>query len=102
MSSQKIKNIKHGAIVLANDLRTGLTSYLCEDGSWSDNLHAAWVVTNDADADQAKLLAANATDANDVTGAYLVDTTVDGLPTHIREHLRTTGPSVAYLSTAFR
>ncbi|MFK7893593.1 MAG: DUF2849 domain-containing protein [Granulosicoccus sp.] len=99
MSSHDLKNIDKGAILLASDLRTGLTVYLRRDSSWSSNAREAWVVTNDAEADKAKTLGANSESANEVMEPYLVDTTETGDPTHIREHLRTTGPSVDYLAT---
>lgn len=99
MSTHHVKNIKAGAILLANDLRTGLTVYLQRDGQWSSSQGQAWIVTNDAEAEEAKALGAISADNNDVMEPYLVDTTTDGDPTHIREQLRTTGPSVAYIAT---
>lgn len=99
MSTHHVKNVKAGAILLANDLRTGLTVYLQRDGSWSSSQEQAWIVTNDAEAEEAKALGAISADNNDVMEPYLVDTTPDGDPTHIREQLRTTGPSVEYIAT---
>ena len=91
--------IKNGAIVVANDLRTGLTVCLGNDWGWGDNWMEAWVITNDAEANAAMLFAQTAVANNDVIDPYLVDTTPEGKPTHTRERLRITGPSVDYLST---
>jgi len=99
MSSHNVKSIKQGAILVANNLRTGLTVYLTEKNSWSEELQDAWIIRNDAEADQAKTFGAESSDANEVMDPYLVDTTQEGHPTHIREHLRTTGPSVCYQSS---
>lgn len=98
MSTHDVKSIDKGAILLANNLRTGLTVYLRRDGSWSPNSGEAWIVTNDTEAEQAKEFGATSASANEVMDPYLVDTTDAGNPTHIREHLRTTGPSVNYLT----
>lgn len=99
MSSHKVKSIESSAILLANNLRTGLTVYLRDDSGWSANRQDAWILTNDAEADMAKAIGARAAADNDVIDPYLVDTTLEGDPTHIRERLRTTGPSVDYLPT---
>ncbi len=99
MSSHSVKNIEQGAILLANDLRTGRTVYLRKDGNWSTAKEDAWIVTSESESEQAKALGKISTDDNEVMDAYLVDTTYDGDPTHIREQLRTTGPSINYLST---
>ncbi len=100
MSSHSVKNIQQGAILVANDLRTGLTVCLANDDSWSINWLDARVITNEDEALSAEAFAAKAVANNDVIDPYLVDTTPDGNPTHTRERLRTTGPSVDYLSTA--
>ncbi len=100
MSSHKVKNIEAGAIMLANDLRTGLTVYLQENKEWSLTLQNAWVIRSDAEASMANATGAQAVNDNDVTDPYLVATTIDGKPTHIRECLRTTGPSIEYLPAA--
>ncbi len=98
MSTHDVKNVDQGAIMLANDLRTGLTVYLRRDGSWSATISDAWIMSNDSEAEQAKVLGENSSKANEVMDPYLVDTTESGDPTHIREQLRTSGPSVNYLA----
>ena len=99
MSTHDVKSVDKGAIMLANDLRTGLTVYLKRDGSWSTESSEAWIMTNDTEAGKAKELGAKSTHANEVMDPYLVDTTDEGDPTHIREQLRTSGPSVNYLTS---
>ena len=100
MSSHNVKNIQNGAILIANDLRTGMTVYLGNDNGWSTNWAEAWVITDDAKAGSAMMFAAKAVANNEVIDPYLVDTTPEGQPTHTRERLRTTGPSVDYLSVS--
>lgn len=99
MSSHSVKKIQQGAILVANDLRTGLTVCLANDDSWSINWQDARLITNEDEANLAEAFAAKAVANNDVIDPYLVDTTREGNPIHTREHLRTTGPSVDYVST---
>jgi len=102
MSSHSVTQIKHGAIYIANELCTGQTVCLTVDDRWSTNWQDAWVITSEESASSAILLAAKAVADNRVIDPYLVDTSPEGNPTHKRERLRLTGPSVDYLSTTNR
>ncbi len=97
MATHDVKTVKEAAIVLANDLRSGLTVYLTEQGVWSVNFDDAWRLTSDESASDAMKKAAESENNNEVVGAYLVDATSTGLPTHVRERLRVEGPSIQYL-----
>lgn len=100
MSSSTVNNIQNGAIVVANDLRTGMTVCLGNNHRWSVNWQEAWVITNDLAANSAMEFAAKSIANNDVIDAYLVYINADGEPSHTRERLRKTGPSVDYLSNS--
>jgi Protein of unknown function (DUF2849) len=81
----------------ANRLRDGLVVFLSEYGTWSPWLHDAQVARSKDEA--AKLEARGGQDSklNLVVGHYLIDVLEDGgtlRAAHIREHLRTLGPSV--------
>jgi len=97
MASHDVKSIKDCAVLLANDLRSGLTVYLTKDGQWSDVIDLAWHLTDDETAEKAKRIAAQSEQNNQVVGSYLVDTSTAGEPSHIRERIRVDGPSVEYL-----
>jgi len=97
MATHNVKEIKDCALLLANDLRTGLTVYLTETGNWSENFEDAWRLIDNATADKALAFAIEAEADNTVIGPYLVDAATDGVPTHIRELLRVDGPSINYL-----
>lgn len=82
-------------ILTANDLVSGLSVFLAEDGSWTEDWRKARVA---GDAGSAALLEAAgqaAVAANRVVGAYLVEVRVgvDGAPepVHYRERLRVLG-----------
>lgn len=83
--------------MLANDLRSGLTVYLTEQGNWSENFEESWYLQNDSIAASAMKKAAESERNNEVVGAYLVDASSKGLPTHVRERLRVEGPSIQYI-----
>jgi len=97
MATHDVKTIKEAAVLIANNLRTGLTVYLTEQSTWTTSYENAWRLTDDATADKAMLHAARSEQNNEVVGAYLVDAETAGLPTHVRERLRVEGPSIKYL-----
>jgi len=97
MASPDVKEIKDAAILLANDLRTGITVYFTEAGSWTEKHDKAWLLTTDAMAEKAMQQATKSESNNEVVGAYLVDATSTGFPTHVRERIRVEGPSIEYL-----
>jgi len=99
MSSNKIKNINNGAIIVANDLKTGHSMYFTIENSWSEHIELAQVITSD---DEAKLRLNEASEDEDdnlVLDPYLVETDSTGVPVHIREQIRASGPSVAVRAT---
>jgi len=97
MASHNVKKIKDCAVVIANDLRTGLTVYLTDEHSWTDELPLAMRLYDDESATNAMSIAHLAEQENTVIGSYLIDATQAGEPTHIREQLRVKGPSIQYI-----
>jgi len=84
-------------IVIANDLRSGITVFLTTGGEWSEHVTEALVVTDDNGASDALATAASAESANRVTGAYLADSNKQGAPLVLREFMRVHGPSIDYM-----
>lgn len=95
MDNVKQKSAAAG-IIIANDLRTGLTVFLTAGGDWSEQVAAAWIVPTDH-SERAMLIAAEAESRNLVTGVYLTECDDLGRPLTLRERLRIKGPSVDYL-----
>lgn len=80
-------------VVTANHLLEGDVIYLTADDRWTRQLHAAEVLTDEADAQMRLLFAAAQSDA--VVGAYLADVVLqpDGpRPAHLRDIVRQAGP----------
>ncbi len=96
MASHEVKHVKSNALVLANDLRSGLTVYLGQNNQWTTKVGDALNITSDEAATHALQVAADAEKASIIIGPYLVDATDAGVPTHIRELLRVDGPSINY------
>jgi len=96
MASHDVKNVKDCAVVLANDLLSGLTVYLKEDGTWSEISTQAWRLNDDETATRAMALALESEQDNIIIGAYLADASTSGVPSHIRERIRVDGPSINY------
>jgi len=96
MASHDVKNIKECALVVANDLRTGLTVYLSQSEQWSDTIAQAWRLYDDETAQIAMQLARESELANQVIAPYLVDASKTGGPSHIREKIRVDGPTILY------
>ncbi|KAE9629746.1 DUF2849 domain-containing protein [Parasedimentitalea maritima] len=81
-------------VITANHLIEGDVIYLTAADTWSRDLAAAELITDEAHA-QLRLLDAQSQPAT-VVGAYLADATsgTNGPePTHFREEFRRTGPS---------
>lgn len=94
MSSNKLKTIETGAILIANDLQSGSTVYLTDQNSWSSSALEAMVMRSDEEA-SIRLAAAKIDEAASVIlDPYLVETDVQGNPVHIRERIRVTGPGL--------
>jgi hypothetical protein len=83
-------------IIVANDLRTGLTVFLTAGGEWAEQVAAAWIVPSEH-RERAMQVAAEAESRNSVTGVYLTECDDLGRPLTLRERLRIKGPSVDYL-----
>lgn len=96
MAGKKSKPVKASSLLLANNLRTGLTVYLTDSGDWSLEADEAWRLIDETAEKTAMAFAAEAERNNTVVGPYLVDALSDGSPTHIREQLRVAGPSINY------
>ena len=96
MAPKKIntKGSRQPGIIMANDLRSGLTVYLTAAGEWSQHVSEALVVADESTASDALRVAAAAEADNRVTGAYLTDSDGRGEPTVLREILRVQGPSI--------
>lgn len=81
-------------VVTASDLLEGDVIYLTADDSWTRDLAAAEVITDEAHA-QLRLLEAER-QSDRVVGPYLADVLPSRSgpqPTHFREEFRRTGPS---------
>lgn len=91
------KPIQIAEVLTANRLSDGLVVFLTADDSWAEEIEQATIASTKTDAKEleSKGLAAEAN--NLVVGPYLIAVMEDnGRPraAHIREHLRTRGPSV--------
>jgi len=77
-------------IVTASDLLQGDVIYLTADDHWSRQIGRAEVISDEAHA-QMRLL--DASQQNNIVGAYLADIAPGHQTTHFREEFRATGPS---------
>lgn len=76
----------------ANELLSGLSVWMTADFSWSRAYEDALLTEDEATVETMQLTAEKSEKANDVVGAYFIDT-VDGKPARYRERFRTHGPS---------
>ena len=76
----------------ANELRSGLSVWMTADFGWSQNYQDALLTEDEAAIETMQAKAEAAEQANEVVGAYFIDT-VDGKPARYRERFRTHGPS---------
>ena len=84
-------------ILTANILRTGLVVFLTRDHAWSEKVDEAAVANTEEDAKALEVKGVDDKIANLIVDPYLVDVVVeDGKikAAHIRERIRTLGPSV--------
>ena len=84
-------------VLTANHLKSGHVVFLGEGGSWSAWIDEAVVARTKERAAELDSKGAEQTKLNVVVGAYLVDVVEENgklKAAHIREHLRTLGPSV--------
>ncbi len=96
MKNNRENDDKRMGIIIANDLRSGLTVFLTVAGEWTEQLSEAMVVVDEIGASDALSIAAKDEADNIVTGAYLTDSSESGEPIVLREALRVCGPSVDY------
>ena len=76
----------------ANELRSGLSVWMTKDLTWSRDYADALLTEDEATILRMQETADVAEKANDVVGAYFIDT-ADGRPTRYRERFRTHGPT---------
>lgn len=84
-------------VLTANHLRDGLVVFFADGNAWSPRLDDAVVARSPAAATELEARGNAAAKANLVVGPYLVDVAEEAgrlRAVHIREHLRTLGPSV--------
>ena len=84
-------------VLTANFLRDGLVVFMTDGAAWSPWIEDAAIATSKETALELEGKGNIAAKANLVVGPYLIDVLDDnGRPraTHIREHLRTLGPTV--------
>lgn len=84
-------------VLTANDLVDGSVVFLRADGVWSRWIAEAAVADGEAASEHLLQAAHGAVADNEVVEPYLIEVVQqDGAPraSHIREHLRTLGPSV--------
>ncbi|MEM9600508.1 MAG: DUF2849 domain-containing protein [Pseudomonadota bacterium] len=91
MSGLKHKG-KGPQAMTANALKSGLNVWMTPDFGWSQDYADALLTEDDATIETMDRLAREAEQANQVVGAYFIDT-VDGKPARYRERFRTHGPS---------
>jgi hypothetical protein len=106
MAAVKIKDYSSGVAVVANDLLTGRSVYLDRSNSWLlldgsqlDNVRKAH---NEQNAGELLTKAVADVVANIIVDPYLIQLDPSGVPVHIRERLRVSGPSIPFLSTVSR
>lgn len=80
-------------VLTANDLRNGAVVFLDKAGGWTTRIAKAEVIVDSARA-AALLEAANARQATELVGPYLIDVdAATGKPLHLREQIRAEGPT---------
>lgn len=97
LNGEKPSSERQPQIVIANDLRSGLTVFLTASGEWSEQVTDALVVVDENSVGEALRIAEIDEATNKVTGAYLADSNEQGAPLELRELLRVGGPSVDYM-----
>lgn len=82
-------------VMAGNDLRSGRVVYLAAEGSWTDEFLQASKLSDNGDIAAAEKHAEQAVDTDQVVDPYLVSVVAGrgGMPTHIRERIRQSGPT---------
>lgn len=84
-------------ILTANELTTGMVVFFAPDGRWIPDINEAEVAVDKEHADILEGAGREAVAAQTVVDPYLVEVERSGgglRPTHIRERIRTLGPTV--------
>ncbi len=88
-----------GKVITANRLSDGTVVFLSQSGRWSEAIEASIVAVGPDAVAALNAAGQQAEAANHVTGSYLIDVERRQgrvLPVHIRERIRTHGPTVQY------
>lgn len=100
MAAVKIKDYSQGVVVVANDLLSGRSVYLANAKSWlqldGSQLNLAAVVFDEQAANDLLREASADVLANIIVDPYLIQLDRSGLPIHIRERLKVSGPSINF------
>ena len=91
MSNAKHKG-KGPQAMTANELHSGLSVWMTPDFGWSQTYKDALLTEDDDIIEKMESVAEAAEAANEVVGAYFIDTE-DGVPARYRERFRTHGPT---------
>lgn len=100
MAAVKIKDYSHGVMLIANNLLSGHSVYLNENHQWvllEDLPQGQAAIAHSEEAAADLLASINPKDALcPVVDPYVIQLNSDGMPSHSRELLRATGPSIRY------
>ena len=91
----------NGHVLTANRLSDGLVVFLTPANTWSEQINEAVLAQEPLAIGGLEKRGQEFEAANLVTGAYLVEAErLEGsiTPTHVRERIRASGPTVAYLA----
>lgn len=100
MAAVKIKDYSYGVMLIANNLLSGHSVYLNSDHQWSllEDLSQGQATIVHSEKEAAELLASiNPEDSLcPVVDPYIIQLDGNRKPSHSRELLRATGPSIRY------
>ena len=100
MAAVKIKNYSNGVLLVANKLLSGRSVYFSNEQQWlplADLHQDRAAIAYSEEAANELLVAVNAKDARcSVVDPYIIQLDGKGQPSHSRELLRATGPSIRY------
>ncbi len=100
------KKIKGDQIFTGQLLREGLVVYFTADENWSTDLQQAVVATSDDELTELEMKIESISHKNDVIDVYPFVVVRDEkgklVPQHIRERIRTEGPSIDYINQPFK
>lgn len=100
MAAVKIKDYSHGVMLIANNLLNGHSVYLNQEQRWlllADLQEGKAAIVHSEQAAAELLASINPKDALcPVVDPYIIQLNSNGVPSHTRELLRATGPSIRY------